>query len=139
MIPQVKERHTFFRAQLSAEVTESMRLGVSEASVLWNILASQRHLPCTDSVPDTEELIWWGKLKDGTLFVSDLKETETGFTCQITLYPDREIHHRHRIAWINENLFGQLGWKTEKDPGVFRFWRYGSAVSFILSELRVLI
>lgn len=127
-----------FIATMEAVVAEEIAPGTPVWSI-WNRLANRGELPklAGPIPPHRTAFAWWGWLPDGIFFVTDMRITESGFGCRITLHPrpkkDQDTHKELLVFWLAKNLFrGRAG--IEQDPHTYHYTLRGEETNFTLKH-----
>lgn len=126
------------KARLETFLPAGMGMSPLGARAVWDELAQRGILPyIRDHVPYASEPIGWGKLPDGVFFVARMARTESGFTCQITLYPNPVESETLLIFWLERNLF--CGKVTGGEDDLFRytFTEGETGVRFVISKYTI--
>lgn len=148
-----------FIATMEAVVAEEIAPSTPVWSI-WNRLANRGELPqLAGPVPPHQTgSTWWGWLPDGIFFVTDMRMTDSGFSCRITLHPrpkkdqdthdpglaftyrslglhrpkkDQDTHEESLVFWLAKNLFRGRA-RIEQDPLTYHYTFNGEGVSFTL-------
>ena len=98
------------KAGMEVVVPLDMGMDSWSAAAVWDGLDQIGVIPpIFDRVPYASELIWWGRLPDGsTFFVANVAETKSGLTCQVTIFPataKEVLHDAFLTDWLRRIFF----------------------------------